>query len=65
MNQTYTRGTPAAQVPPDARGITWTEWHNRLMEEIWKQAAEVRKTAPPNEKLMGQKIWQPRDSYGL
>jgi hypothetical protein len=65
MQECFSRGTPLAEVPPEARGISLAEWQRRMYADIWQQAAEHRKTAPPNAKLMGQKVWTPRDSYGL
>lgn len=65
MPECYSRGTKLPEVPPEAQGITVAEWQARFYREIWQQAEAHRKTAPPNEKLMGKKIWTPRDSYGL
>ena len=67
--QVFSRETKLAEVPPEAQGIAIAEWEARRWNgpdsDLSKQAAEYRKTAPPNTKLPNQKIWTPRDSYGL
>lgn len=57
QQEIYSRGTKLAEVPPDFHGTPWSEFERRYRNpEIWREAAEHRKTAPRNLKLENSKI---------
>jgi hypothetical protein len=60
----YSRGTKLAEVPPEARGISWREWER--LEDAAARENYAKSLAVGWEPPLSRKhIWTPRDSYGL
>ena len=63
LKDLFTRGSKLSDVPPDFRGMPYREWR-RL--EMARQAERYRaKLDPAEAPLSKQRIWTPRDGYGM
>jgi hypothetical protein len=63
LRDLFTSGSRLADVPPHFRGMPFKQWR-RL--QLAKQCSEyLSKLKPEDAPLSKQRIWNPRDSYGL
>jgi hypothetical protein len=52
-----------ANVPPEKRGIPLHQWR---LQQITEQCSEYLRTKDPTKApLSQQRLWNPRDSYGM
>lgn len=59
----FSPGSKLSDVPLSFRGMTLLEWRRA---DIHRQCSEyLAKLDPANAPLSKQKLWTPRDSYGL